>query len=104
MGCGFGGTGLGRRRAAVDIVGLADGGEWGCLKLVMVGLGVVGEMVLVIIVGGLDKAKTTVAPAVTSAAGAAGYGRSISSRSRSTATVSTVFRAGALAAEPELVL
>lgn len=88
----------------MDIVRLADGGEWGRLELVMVSLGVVGVMVLVIVIGGLDKAETTVASAVASAAGTAGCGRSRSrSSSRSTATVATAFRAGALAAEPELV-
>lgn len=81
-------VGLGGGRAAVDMVGLADGREWWCLE--MVGLAVMGKMVLVIVVDGLDKGKTTVASAVAAGGSAATI----------TTTVATILRGVALTTKP----
>ena len=88
MGHGLKRVGLGRRRAAVDMVGLADGREWWCLK--MVGLAVVGIMFLVVVVDGLDMGKTTVASTVAAGGSAATIATA----------VATILRAIAPATEP----
>lgn len=88
MGHGLERVKLGGGRATVDVVALADGRERWCLE--MVGLAVVGKMVLVVVVGGLDKGKTTVASAVAAGGSAAPIAT----------TVATILRAIAFTTKP----